>query len=296
VSVAPPGFINIILSDEFIANEAKTMEESERLALPVMDKKTIVVDYGGPNVAKPLHVGHLRAAIIGETLKRLARFLGHNVIGDVHLGDWGRQMGMIISEIKYRQPELVYFDENYDGEYPAESPVTVDELNEIYPTATLKAKESEERMEEVKPIVNRLDKFLNDNDSDWNTTKLLTFFDSDLDEYRTKFRDACKNFYFNLIGFWEKTIEDLNKAIEEKSNNYELIFFVEFMTPKAKLYSFLGKTKHECIEKAITKIKEDGLLIDMQIDNLCEKLYESGYYSLFSTNKKQLNFHLVKIY
>jgi hypothetical protein len=154
----------------------------------------------------------------------------------------------------------------------------------------------EERMEEVKPIVNRLDKFLKDNDSDWNTTKLLTFFDSDLDEYRTKFRDACKNFHFNLIGFWEETIKDLNKATEKKSNNYELIFYVEFMTPKAKLYSFFGKTKHECIEKAITKIKEDGLLIDTQIDNLCEKLYESGYYSLFSTNKKQLNFHLVKIY
>jgi hypothetical protein len=155
----------------------------------------------------------------------------------------------------------------------------------------------EERMEEVKPVVNRLVKFLKDNDSDWNATKLLNFFDSDLDEYRTKFRDACKNFHFNLIGFWEETIKDLNKATEKKSNNYELIFYFGFMTPKSKSYSFFGKTKHECIEKAITKIKEDGLLIDTKIDNLCEKLYASGYYSLFSPNgKKSLNFHLLKIY
>jgi len=144
VSVAPPGFINIILSDEFIAEEATKMSESDRLELPVMDEKTIVVDYGGPNVAKPLHVGHLRAAIIGETLKRLARFLGHNVIGDVHLGDWGLQMGLIISELEREQPSLCYFDENYTGEYPAESPVTIDDLSKLYPQASARSKDDEE--------------------------------------------------------------------------------------------------------------------------------------------------------
>ena len=144
VTVAPPGFINIILSDEFIASEATAMVESERLALPLMDEKTIVVDYGGPNVAKPLHVGHLRAAIIGETLKRLARFLGHNVIGDVHLGDWGLQMGLIISELEREKPELCYFDESYAGEYPSESPVTIDDLSELYPRASARSKEDEE--------------------------------------------------------------------------------------------------------------------------------------------------------
>lgn len=144
VTVAPPGFINIILSDEFIAEQAATMAASDRLALPLMEKKTIVVDYGGPNVAKPLHVGHLRAAIIGETLKRLARFLGHNVIGDVHLGDWGLQMGLIISELERTSPELCYFDADYEGEYPEQSPVTIDDLSKLYPEASARSKTDED--------------------------------------------------------------------------------------------------------------------------------------------------------
>ncbi|MBQ5777558.1 MAG: arginine--tRNA ligase [Oscillospiraceae bacterium] len=144
VTVAPPGFINIILSDEFIASEAGAMTESDRLALPLMDKKTIVVDYGGPNVAKPLHVGHLRAAIIGETLKRLARFLGHNVIGDVHLGDWGLQMGLIIAELERVSPDLPYFDANITDGYPEESPVTIDDLSKLYPEASARSKTDEE--------------------------------------------------------------------------------------------------------------------------------------------------------
>ncbi len=156
VSVAPPGFINIILSDAFIAEEGKRMIDSDRLALPLMDKETIVVDYGGPNVAKPLHVGHLRAAIIGETLKRLARFLGHNVIGDVHLGDWGLQMGLIISELRREKPELVYFDENYDGEYPEESPVTIDDLSRLYPQASARSKTDDEFRGEAMQATNEL--------------------------------------------------------------------------------------------------------------------------------------------
>ena len=102
-----------------------------------------MIDYGGPNVAKPLHVGHLRSAIIGESIKRIGKFVGHKVIGDVHLGDWGLQMGLIITELKLRQPELVYFDENYEGEYPKEAPFTISELEEIYPTASKKSKEDE---------------------------------------------------------------------------------------------------------------------------------------------------------
>ena len=102
-----------------------------------------MIDYGGPNVAKPLHVGHLRSAIIGESIKRIGKFVGHKVIGDVHLGDWGLQMGLIITELKLRQPELVYFDENFEGEYPKEAPFTISELEEIYPTASKKSKEDE---------------------------------------------------------------------------------------------------------------------------------------------------------
>ena len=111
--------------------------------------QTIVIDYGGPNVAKPLHVGHLRSAIIGESVKRICRLMGHKVLGDIHMGDWGYQMGLIITELKKRQPDLVYFDESFEGEYPEEAPFTIGELEEIYPTASAYAKEHEDYREEA---------------------------------------------------------------------------------------------------------------------------------------------------
>ncbi|MCR4694086.1 MAG: arginine--tRNA ligase [Pseudobutyrivibrio sp.] len=141
----PPGFLNIDLSDEFLAKFVSEMaSDKDRFGVEkVSNPKKIMIDYGGPNVAKPLHVGHLRSAIIGESIKRTARFMGDEVIGDVHLGDWGLQMGLIITELKLRKPELVYFDENYDGEYPSEPPFTISELEEIYPCASGKSKEDE---------------------------------------------------------------------------------------------------------------------------------------------------------
>ena len=144
VSAAPPGFINMTLTDEFIASMTASMAADARLGLPFAEKKRkIVIDYGGPNVAKPLHVGHLRTAIIGESLKRLAKFLGHEVIGDIHLGDWGLQMGLIISELEREKPDLPYFDESFLGEYPAEAPVTLDDLSALYPQASIRSKEDE---------------------------------------------------------------------------------------------------------------------------------------------------------
>lgn len=138
-----PGFLNLKLNNEFVASYiSKMQEDTERLGCDkVENPKTIMIDYGGPNVAKPLHVGHLRSAIIGESIKRIGKFMGHNMIGDVHLGDWGLQMGLIITELKLRKPELCYFDENYEGEYPVEPPFTISELEEIYPTASGKSKE-----------------------------------------------------------------------------------------------------------------------------------------------------------
>ena len=119
------------------------MKAGDKFGLPVPEKAAkIVIDYGGPNVAKPLHVGHLRSAVIGESIKRIARYNGHEVIGDIHLGDWGLQMGLIITELQERKPELPYFDEAYEGEYPAEAPFTISELEEIYPTASGKSKEN----------------------------------------------------------------------------------------------------------------------------------------------------------
>ena len=139
-----PGFINLKVSGDFLAQYLQDMKTAENLGVEKAKKpKKMVLDYGGPNVAKPLHVGHLRSAIIGESIKRMGRFLGHEIIGDVHLGDWGLQMGLIITELRKRQPDLVYFDENYQGEYPEEAPFTIGELEEIYPCANGKSKEDE---------------------------------------------------------------------------------------------------------------------------------------------------------
>ena len=144
VEAVMPGFINLKLSGSFLQSYLEEMRTAPDFGVAKPGEgKTIVVDYGGANVAKPLHIGHLRPAIIGETLKRLYAYLGYNTIGDVHLGDWGLQMGLIIAELQERQPELPYFDPDFTGEYPAESPFTLSELEEIYPTASAKKKDPE---------------------------------------------------------------------------------------------------------------------------------------------------------
>lgn len=151
INAVMPGFINIRLNPEYHAGYVNRMASDEKYGLEeAKDPETIIVDYGGANVAKPLHVGHLRAAVIGESIKRICRYMGHKTIGDVHLGDWGLQMGLIIEELHDRQPELVYFDETFQGEYPEEAPFTISELEEIYPTASAKAKEKTEAGEAFK--------------------------------------------------------------------------------------------------------------------------------------------------
>lgn len=145
-----PGFINLKTNPAAVADYLNQMEADEKLGVEeVENPKTIVIDYGGPNVAKPLHVGHLRSAIIGESVKRITRFMGNKVIGDIHLGDWGYQMGLIITELKKRQPELPYFDDNFTGEYPKEAPFTISDLEEIYPAASAYAKEHDDYREEA---------------------------------------------------------------------------------------------------------------------------------------------------
>lgn len=144
VEVVRPGFLNLKVSEAYLAEYLREMEADEKLSVNAAEQpKTIIIDYGGPNVAKPLHVGHLRSAIIGESIKRIGHYMGHEVIGDVHLGDWGLQMGLIITELKHRKPELVYFDETFEGEYPEEAPFTIGELEEIYPCASGKSKVDE---------------------------------------------------------------------------------------------------------------------------------------------------------
>ena len=150
VEAVNPGFINMKVKPEFAADFLQKMAEDEMLGVDKEETpKTIMVDYGGPNVAKPLHVGHLRSAIIGESVKRIMKYKGNNTIGDIHLGDWGYQMGLIITELEKRQPDLPYFDDNFDGEYPEEAPFTIGELEEIYPTASGYAKEHEDYREKA---------------------------------------------------------------------------------------------------------------------------------------------------
>lgn len=150
VNAVNPGFLNLKLAPAYVQEYLQGMADDERLGCEkTANPKTIVIDYGGPNVAKPLHVGHLRSAIIGESVKRLGRFAGHKVIGDIHLGDWGLQMGLIITELKERKPDLVYFDEDYTGEYPTEAPFTISELEEIYPAASARSKEDEAYKEQA---------------------------------------------------------------------------------------------------------------------------------------------------
>lgn len=157
VDACRPGFINLRVSTKFLSDYMEKMRTTKKFGLETEPSpKNIVIDYGGPNVAKPLHVGHLRSAIIGESLKRLFRYFDNNVIGDIHMGDWGLQMGLIIAELSVRQPDLPYFDPNYNGEFPADPPFTISDLEEIYPTASAKSKENEEFAQKAHTITRML--------------------------------------------------------------------------------------------------------------------------------------------
>ena len=145
VQAVAPGFLNLKIKNSFFTDYLKEMEKADKFGLDKPEKPMkIVVDYGGANIANPLHVGHIRSAVIGESVKRILRYCGHEVIGDVHLGDWGLQMGLVITELKERKPDLVYFDDSFTGEYPTEAPFTISELEELYPTASKKSKEDPE--------------------------------------------------------------------------------------------------------------------------------------------------------
>jgi arginyl-tRNA synthetase len=151
VSLAGPGFINLSLSDGAISERMGALSSDPRLGgWQASPPETIVLDYGGPNVAKPLHVGHLRSAIIGECLKRLLRFAGHSITGDIHLGDWGLPMGQLLMAVKRERPELPYFDPAYAGPYPEMSPVSLEDLERLYPEASAACKADEARAAEAR--------------------------------------------------------------------------------------------------------------------------------------------------
>ncbi|MCR4956214.1 MAG: arginine--tRNA ligase [Lachnospiraceae bacterium] len=157
VDSVKPGFLNMIIAPEYLANYMVTMSSEDKLGVEnTANPRTIVMDYGGANVAKPLHVGHLRPAIIGESIKRVLKYVGNTVYGDVHLGDWGLQIGLIINELRHRKPDLPYFDQNFTGEYPKEAPFTLSDLEEIYPYASGKSKEDEAYKKDALEITNEL--------------------------------------------------------------------------------------------------------------------------------------------
>ena len=157
VESVKPGFLNITVSGDFVRGYIVRMLHEKHLGVNLPGHEpTIILDYGGANVAKPLHVGHLRPAIIGEAVKRILKYAGNKVIGDIHMGDWGLQMGLIITELKCRHPELPYFDPNHTGPYPKEAPFTIQELSEIYPVASAKSKEDEAYKAEAMEATKRM--------------------------------------------------------------------------------------------------------------------------------------------
>ena len=157
VTSVKPGFLNLDLKDSFLTGYLREMAREEKFGLEMPAKRTLkVMDYGGPNVAKPLHVGHLRSAVIGEAIKRIAKYNGEEVIADIHMGDWGLQMGLVITELRHRFPDLVYFDPSFDGSYPEDAPFTVSDLEEIYPAASKKSKEDPEYYAEAMETTKRL--------------------------------------------------------------------------------------------------------------------------------------------
>lgn len=212
-----PGFINMSLSNEFLSGYLQSMSKEEKFGINITNKKDkIIVDYGGANIAKPLHVGHLRSAIIGESIKRLGAYFGNEMIGDVHLGDWGLQMGLIIEQLKCDKPDLVYFDENYNSQYPKEAPFSLEELEEIYPKASARSKEDKEFRDKAQE----------------NTLKLQSGYAPYIAIWEHIMRiskaDLKKN-YDNLdvhFELWkgesdvQKYIEDLCKDLEERKIAY----------------------------------------------------------------------------
>ena len=217
LEAVPPGFINISLSNEFLSDYLQSMSKEEKFGINITDRKDkIIVDYGGANVAKPLHVGHLRSAIIGESIKRLGAYFGNEMIGDVHLGDWGLQMGLIIEQLKCDKPELVYFDENYNAEYPKEAPFSLEELEEIYPKASARSKEDKEFRDKAQENTLRLQSGYAPYIAIWEHIM------------RISKADLKKN-YDNLdvhFELWkgesdvQKCIEDLCKDLEERKIAY----------------------------------------------------------------------------
>ena len=226
INIAGPGFINITFSDEELITYVNELNSNINLNYENDKPKTIFFDYGGANVAKALHVGHLRSANIGEALKRLTVALGNKAIADTHLGDWGRPIGLVMTEIKHRMPELPYFAENYTGEYPETSPVTNDDLMEIYPLASSKAKENEEYMEEAREIT-------------------------------AKFQNGDKG----LMALWDKIMEVSKADIKRVYDRLNVTF--ETWEGESDCYKYIPETVKYLEEKGVVEDSQGAKIINV---------------------------------
>lgn len=222
LNIAGPGFINISFSKEYLVKYLETIRKDIYTNIKKYPKKKIFVDYGGPNVAKALHVGHLRSSNIGEALKRLAKLVGNDVIGDVHLGDIGRQSGMVIYGVREKFPNLVYFKDDYNGEYPSESPVTNEDLEKMYPEISLRAKEDENIMEEVRKITAEIDRGNRGYNELWNKIKKVS-----IDNIKNTFAKINVNFELwegesDSYPYIDDVIKELknSKCLEESEGAY----------------------------------------------------------------------------
>ncbi len=228
VEAVNPGFLNINISSKALADYLSKMAVKENLGFEAaFSGKTAIVDYGGANVAKPLHVGHLRPAIIGEAVKRMLDFDGYKTIGDAHLGDWGTPIGLIFTEMQDRYPSLVYWDESFTGEYPEESPVSLKELEEIYPFASAKSKEDE--------------------------------------AYRAKARQAVFELQKGRRGYmalWKKIMEISKRDLKRNYDNLNVHFELWYGESDADPY--ILPMIEDLKKKGIAKISEGALVVDVK--------------------------------
>ena len=238
IEAIKPGFINIKVSNKFLTNYCNQIKDEEKFGCKMEANKTVVVDYGGPNIAKPLHVGHLRPAIIGESVKRIHKFFNNKVIGDVHLGDWGLQMGLVIEELKYRHPDWVYFDENYQGEYPKEALFTVSDLEEIYPCASNKTKVNENATEEEKEKANAFKE---------NARK------------NTAYLQEKKKGYYDL---WKKIVEISIKDLKENYKKLEVDF--DFWLGESDSQKYVKPMVEKMEKMGIIYESEGAMVVDVQ--------------------------------
>lgn len=216
VNIAGPGFINLTLSPYFLQTSLNKILDDFSINIDHVEPKKIMMDYGGANIAKTLHVGHLRSANIGEAVKRLAKYLGHEVISDVHFGDIGRQSGMVISELKRRYPTLDYFNQDFRGNYDEiDFTITPNELGEIYPTASIAAKNNEKRMQEVNEITKELEEGNLAYTALWNKIKEVS-----IEDIKAVYRDI--NTTFDLYEGESTCYPYIPKVIDYLERNHYL--------------------------------------------------------------------------